>query len=233
MSIQPYRRTFVASIAVAAIALASVASVGAAAGPNGAGNGDGAGPNGTRAGSRVNAGCPSCGQAAARGQRMGGQATGPAGQSGRRDSVPSGTLTAGQRAMVGYMAEEEKLAHDLYVTLGSIVGGLELPRIAESEARHLAAVRTLMTRYGITDPTAGLGVGTFSTGEFQDLYDSLLAQGRVSLAAAYDVGEIVERDDIDELGRATEGVTAPDLLRVYANLLRGSERHLAAFQAAQ
>jgi hypothetical protein len=233
MSVQSHRRSIVASVAVVTIALASFASVGAAAGPNGAGNGDGAGPNGYRTGSRVNAGCPSGGQGAAPHQCIGNQATGPAGQMGRRNSVPAGTLTAGQRDMVGYMAEEEKLAHDLYVTLGSTVGGLELPRIAESEVRHLAAVRTLMTRYGITDPTAGLGVGVFSNEEFQAMYDSLLAQGRLSLAAAYDVGEVVERDDIDELGRATEGVTAPDLLRVYANLLRGSERHLAAFQAAQ
>ena len=233
MSVQSHRTSIVASIAAATIALASFATVGAAAGPNGAGNGNGVGPSGSRAGSCVNATCPDGGQAAAGRQGRGSQATDTVGRMGRRNSVPSGTLTAEQREMVAYMAEEEKLAHDLYVTLGSVVGGVELPRIAESEARHLAAVQTLMTRYGITDPTVGLGVGVFPTREFQAMYDSLLAQGRVSLAAAYDVGQIVERDDITELGRATEGITAPDVLRVYANLLRGSERHLAAFLAAQ
>ena len=93
------------------------------------------------------------------------------------------------------------------------------------------AVRNLMTRYGIADPTANLGVGVFSTDAFQQMYDSLLAQGRVSLAAAYDVGETVELDDVEELAKAAAGVTAPNVVRVYSNLLAGSERHLAEFQA--
>ena len=244
MSTQPRHRSIVAAMAAASIALVTVASIAAAAGPNGAGQGSG--PNGAGAGTCVNATCPNVGQAPAprrgwgqpsrettgathRGNR--GNRGGPGMSAGMGALTAMGTLTAEQRDMVAYMAQEEKLAHDLYVTLGSIVGGSVLPRIAESEARHLEALRNLMVKYGITDPTVGLGTGAFSAPEFQGLYDSLLAQGRVSLAAAHGVGEIVERDDIAELAKAAEGISAQNVVRVYANLLAGSERHLAEFQA--
>jgi hypothetical protein len=222
MSVQPRRNRIVASITAASLALVTVASVAVAAGPNLAG-----GSNGSCASET----CPNDGQAAAGLQGRSDSNTVAAGSMGRRNRVPSGTLTNDQRAMVAYMAEEEKLAHDLYVVLGSKLGGRVLPAIAESEARHLAAVRSLMTTYGIKDPTAGLADGVFSSSEFRGLYASLLAKGSTSLATAYGVGEIVELDDIAELGQATAGVTAQNVLRVYANLLRGSERHLAAFRA--
>jgi hypothetical protein len=235
MAFKPRHRSIVAAMAAASIALTTVASIAAAAGPNGAGQGSG--PNGPGAGTCVTASCPNAAQGSTARQGWGGrhqEATGTMRGGSRataRMAAGMGTLSAEQRAMVAYMAEEEKLAHDLYVTLGSYVGGSVLPRIAESETRHLEALRSLMVKYGITDPTVGLGVGAFATEEFQGLYDSLLAQGRVSLTAAYDAGEIVERDDVAELAKAAEGVTAPNVLRVYANLMAGSERHLAEFQA--
>ncbi len=235
MSIKPRHRSIVAALAAASVALASVTSIAAAAGPNSAGQGPGS--NGTGAGTCAGATCPNFGHAPAVRQGRGQPNRGTTGTTHRGNrggwgmSAGMGTLTAEQRDVLAYMAEEEKLAHDLYVTLGSIVGGSVLPRIAESEARHLEAVRNLMVKYGVTDPTVGLGVGAFATPEFRGLYDGLLAQGRVGLAAAYDVGVIVERDDIAELAKAAEGVTAQNVLRVYANLLAGSERHLAEFQA--
>ena len=49
---------------------------------------------------------------------------------------------------------EEKLAHDVYVALVDATGDARFTRIAASESRHLAAIRVLLTRYGVNDPTA-------------------------------------------------------------------------------
>jgi hypothetical protein len=41
----------------------------------------------------------------------------------------------------------------------------------------------------------------------------------------------VETDDIEQLRSALDGLTAPDVQRVYTHLLTASERHLTAFTA--
>jgi hypothetical protein len=143
----------------------------------------------------------------------------------------SGVLTEEQKLDLAAMAEEEKLAHDVYTQLGAVLGAPELERIAASEANHLAAIRNLLVKYGIKDPTAGKDVGIFATRAFQDLYDQFYAQGSTSLDAAYAVGVAIEQDDLARLADAKDGVTAQNVLRVYANLLAASRRHLAAFSA--
>ena len=73
--------------------------------------------------------------------------------------TPSGTLTAAQRSTLQANAQEEKLAHDLYTEFAARYDDPVFDRIAASETRHLEAVRTLLARYGITDPTAGQAAG--------------------------------------------------------------------------
>ncbi len=156
------------------------------------------------------------------GMRGGSRMMGPA-------DVASGTLTATQKASLASMADEEKLAHDLYVALGAkYPADTQFSRIARAESMHLAAVRTLMTRYGITDPTAGLAEGTFASTRAQSLYDRLLA-GATTSAKALTAGVTVEKTDIADLIAAKSGVTAPDVVRVYTNMITASQRHLAAF----
>ena len=91
------------------------------------------------------------------------------------DLPASGTLTTAQRTALAGMAEEEKLAHDVYVALAASTGDQRFTRIAASEAQHLSAVRTLLARYGIADPTAGKADGQFKNNHLQILYDDLLA----------------------------------------------------------
>lgn len=51
------------------------------------------------------------------------------------------------------MAEEEKLAHDLYTAFADRYEVRIFGRIAAAETNHLTAVRTLLDRYDVTDPT--------------------------------------------------------------------------------
>ena len=143
--------------------------------------------------------------------------------------VPSGTLTDAQRSALAAVAEDEKLAHDLYVAFADLYTVPVFDRIATAETQHLAAVRLLLDRYDLADPTIGLEAGTFATASFQQLYDTQLTAGSADLAAAYEVGVLIEETDIADLKAAAVDLAAPDVERVYANLLAGSERHLAAF----
>ena len=182
---------------------------GTGAGP-GYGRGNGQGRNGQGAGMQS--------RDAGMGAGMGADLTG----------VPSGTLTATQKTKLAAMAEEEKLAHDLYVVFGDKYG-TPFSRITNAETRHLAEVRIVLNRYAITDPTAGKAAGTFTTASTQQLYNKLLAQGTASVDGANTAARTVESTDITDLKAAATGVTAPDVTQVYKNLLAASQRHLVAF----
>ncbi|MBL8929416.1 MAG: DUF2202 domain-containing protein [Kineosporiaceae bacterium] len=192
-------------------------------GNNGNGNGNG---NGNAQGNGRGNGQ---GQGQGQGARQGrGMQQGP--DAGTHAMLPaSGTLTAQQKVDLAAMAEEEKLAHDVYVALAASTGDQRFTRIASSESRHLSAVRTVLQRYGITDPTAGLADGRFADRDTAALYTKLVAQGRASLTAALEVGRTVETMDIADLNRALSGLNAPDVQQVYSSLLAGSRNHLRAF----
>ena len=143
--------------------------------------------------------------------------------------VPTGTVTAEQKAVLTEMAAEEKLAYDLYIAFADKYDERVFSNVAKAEAKHQEAVRTLLDRYDVTDPTVGLEAGVFPTESTQKLYDSLLAQGSASVESAREAARTVEKTDIADLTEAVEGVTAPDVLKVYERLLAGSERHLVAF----
>jgi len=166
------------------------------------------------------------------GQGIGGQARGAGMGTGVHadlTDVASGTLTDSQKSAVAALAEEEKLAHDLYVAFADQYGTRTFTRIANAETQHLAEVRVILERYSITDPTAGREAGTFATAATQDLYNKLLADGSTGVDAASTAARTVESTDVTDLKSAVVGATAPDVLQVYANLLAGSQRHLVAF----
>ena len=142
---------------------------------------------------------------------------------------PSGTLTAAQRLALQANAQEEKLAHDLYTAFAARFDDPVFDRIAAAETRHLDALRTQLTRYGIADPTAGQAAGRFSDPTVQATYDRLLAEGLTGEAAALGVGRTVETTDIADLRAAAQGLTAPDVQQVYQHLLSASQQHLAAY----
>jgi len=190
---------------------------------DGTGPGSGLGtPSGARAGDRAGRN----GQGAAGRGRGAGLGTGTKADLAE---VASGTLMDAQKSTLGSIAEDEKLAHDLYVAFAGLYSVRAFDRIATAETQHLTEVRLVLDRYDVTDPTVGLAAGTFTTARFQELYDTQLAAGSVDLTAAYEAGVLVEQTDIADLTAAASDLAAPDVEQVYTNLLAGSERHLAAF----
>ena len=143
-------------------------------------------------------------------------------------AVP-GTLSEEEAASLLFMREEEKLAHDGYVTLYDQWGLRVFRNIAASEQKHTGAVARLLDAYGLEDPTIGNGVGEFTNPTLQALYDDLVAQGSISAAEALKVGVAIEELDIADLEQRIAETDNADIQLVYSNLLAGSANHLRAF----
>jgi hypothetical protein len=128
-----------------------------------------------------------------------------------------------------YMRLEEKLARDVYLTLGKTYTQKMFVNIPESEQRHMDAVKVLLNKYVITDPITDNEIGSFTNADFKKLYDDLVAKGKTSFRDAMLVGKEIEEMDIKDLNERLEQTDNPDIKSVYENLKRGSENHLKAF----
>lgn len=144
-------------------------------------------------------------------------------------SVASATLSEKEIADLLYMREEEKLAHDVYITLGEKWKLNIFNNIASSEQTHTNAVRSLLDVYKINDIADGNGVGEFTNTELKALYEDLVKQGSVSLVEALRVGALIEDLDISDLEKALASTAQSDIQNVYNNLQKGSRNHLRSF----
>jgi hypothetical protein len=140
----------------------------------------------------------------------------------------SGALSAEEEAALLYMREEEKLAHDVYVTFYAQWGLPIFQNISQSEQTHTDAIKTLLDRYGLADP-ASSSVGVFTDPDLQALYTELVARGSQSLAEALKVGAAIEEIDIIDLQTRLAQTDNADIQQVFNNLLNGSYSHLQAF----
>lgn len=127
-----------------------------------------------------------------------------------------------------YMREEEKLAHDVYLTLYEKWNLAIFNNIARSEQKHMDAVKILLDRYNLEDPIVG-EIGDFENQTLQELYDELVLTGSESVQNALSVGGAIEEIDILDLKEGLSESTNPDVIRVFESLLRGSNNHLQAF----
>ena len=130
--------------------------------------------------------------------------------------------------MLVYLAEEEKLAHDVYAVLGDMWGDQIFTNIQSSEVSHQDQVSTLLSTHGISDPRSS-EVGVFTNAELQALYDQLIAQGSQSVTEAYKVGVLIEETDIADLQESIAATSDPVILSTLNRLLSASQNHLKAF----
>jgi hypothetical protein len=152
---------------------------------------------------------------------------------GLADSIPDQDQDV--QDMLVFMRQEEKLARDVYLYLDGLYGGGQpgtriFARIAESEQRHTDAVAELLTSYGIEDEVVDAAIGEFADPALQELYDTLIVVGSAGLTEGLGVGVLIERKDMTDIVEAIEvSLDYVDIVKVYTNLLAGSEHHLDAF----
>ncbi len=139
----------------------------------------------------------------------------------------SGALTFQEEEGLLFMAEEEKLAGDVYSSLNEVWNLRVFDNIGRAEQTHQAAVETLLERYSLAVPAKP--AGEFSNETLQSLYNDLVSRGEASLEEALRVGAAIEEIDILDLQERMAQTDREDILLVYSNLKRGSENHLRAF----
>lgn len=143
------------------------------------------------------------------------------------NSIDKSSISQAEIDSIIWMREEEKLAKDVYTTLGQVWGLNIFTNISSAEQSHTDSVKTLIDRYGLIDPITDETIGVFRNETFSKLYQDLVKQGSLSLVEALKVGALIEELDIKDLQeRAT---TTADIDLVFQNLERGSRNHLRAF----
>jgi hypothetical protein len=142
-----------------------------------------------------------------------------------------GGLSEPEMEAILFMREWEKLARDAFVVLGEEWDAEVLYRMAETEETHAAAIKALIDRYGLRDPSAETWEGYFLNEELLALYRQLVRQGRQSQAEALKVGARIQEISILELREYRAETDDEDVQLVYENLLRASRNHLRVFVA--
>ena len=150
--------------------------------------------------------------------------------------TPTG-LSEAEALDLQYLRDEEKLARDVYLYFAAIYNKPIFSDIAASEQQHMDAVKTLLDRYNIEDPVAGLAEGEFHEKAHADYYRDLTAAGTpdpgeellVALEGALWAGATIEDLDILDISEMLARTDKGDLRTVYENLIKGSRNHLRAF----
>lgn len=165
---------------------------------------------------------------------------------GRLDRVEASHLT--------FMREEEKLARDVYLTLGEMYPNQPVfNNIAgNSEQKHTDTMRDKLAQFNLPDPNPDTNdlpqsIGVFKGVEwgsyFTEKFGTLVGLAEQSELAALYVGAFIEELDMKDIAvcpkvMIDKGYPNPcgleytnkrALQRSYSNLIRGSENHLRAF----
>lgn len=161
-----------------------------------------------------------------------GQSRGRCGGTWLSADLPREDLSEAETASLLLMREEEKLARDVYLTLGQTHDLPVFVNIPRAEQRHMDRVGDLLAKYEIADPITDDSIGRFGNPQLQTLYDDLVTKGQTSVTAALQVGATIEDLDLFDLQQAlAEVVDNADITQVYANLAKGSRNHMRAFSA--
>jgi hypothetical protein len=151
------------------------------------------------------------------------------------DTLQVRQITEEQKAIIYEIYEEEKLARDVYRTLGDMYPEENtFANIQLSEQIHMDAVRNLCDKYGIAIIVSDV-TGDFTIDKMIEFYatvhQTFVEEQTGSLLDALNVGKEIEIMDIDDLGIALVGMPK-DVVKVFNNLISGSINHLDAFTNA-
>ena len=151
---------------------------------------------------------------------------------GKLLSNDTASLTDVEIASILFMREEEKLARDVYLTLGDFWSLTVFDNIAASEQQHMNAMKKLVGKFALEDPVVDDNdVGSFANDELSALYPALVGSGEQSRHEALLVGAFIEEVDMEDIRFAIDTTDRSDIRKVYESLLCGSRNHLRAFVA--
>lgn len=144
-------------------------------------------------------------------------------------NFPIEEISIEEQSGLALIREREKLAHDVYQVFYQTWGHEIFENIAASEQNHMDAVKALLDKYSLPDPADTNPAGLFSDPSIQNLYDSLITKGDISLVEAFKAGAEIEELAIRDLNVLLTQTNNVDIQTVYQNLVKGARNHLRAF----
>lgn len=161
--------------------------------------------------------------------KFGGRGQGQSITRNQMRSAPQNVLASGASMQLFGMWEEEKLAHDVYVSLAKTTRMPIFRNISRAESQHMQAIAHLMGPQRTNVDGAANTAGVFVSAEYQELYATLVAAGSRSPLSAMMVGAKIEEMDISDLRKMLAQTTDPQAEKTLEHLLQGSYNHLRAF----
>ena len=178
----------------------------------------------------------------------------PAFGAGNSRSAEQATLSVdfNEETHMVFMREEEKLARDVYITLGDLYPyAIVFSNIDDAEQQHTTTLKNKLSKYNIDDPNTDDTVGAF-TGEdygwyFIEKFELLVAWGENSELDALYVGAFIEELDMLDIVQCPKVVVDThnkikdssecglnytnnsDLQSMLGSLLEGSKNHLRSY----
>ena len=161
-------------------------------------------------------------------------------------------LDYNEQTHLAFMREEEKLARDVYLTLGTMYpDSVIFGNIDDSEQKHTNAVKAMIENYGYEDPNTNDNIGIY-TGEdygwyFTEKYNLLVERASISELEAMYVGAFIEEIDMMDINQCPQVIVETDngindvsecgkiytdnadIQRLYSSLLDGSDSHLEGY----
>lgn len=127
-----------------------------------------------------------------------------------------------------HLAEEEKLARDVYIYAYAKYALPVFNNISKSEQYHMERVLEILASFDVEDPTSPV-LGDFNNEELQALYDQLTSRVDISLLDALLVGATIEDLDINDINSFIANTDNTEMLGMYTSLNCGSRNHMRAF----
>jgi hypothetical protein len=144
-------------------------------------------------------------------------------------ALPKEDLSNDEKEALLFMREEEKLARDVYLTLGEKYDLSVFNNIAKAEQKHMDTIKLLLDKYGLTDSVSSNDTGKFNNQTLAGLYTDLVNKGSVSELEALKIGATIEDLDIKDLKNDLAKTDNQDIKQVFESLEKGSENHLRSF----
>jgi len=144
-------------------------------------------------------------------------------------ALPKEDLSNDEKEALLYMREEEKLARDVYLTLGEKYDLSVFKNIAKAEQKHMDTIKLLLDKYGLTDSVSSNDIGKFNNQTLAGLYTDLVNKGSASKLEALKIGATIEDLDIKDLKNDLAKTDNQDIKQVFESLEKGSENHLRSF----
>ncbi len=138
--------------------------------------------------------------------------------------IAKNDLSQQEKLDLAYQYSEEMLARDTYNYFFNKYWVETFKNIADSEQKHMNAVKALLDRYNLEVPT--------NYWELQDEFDLLKAEWEFSLQKALEAGIKIEILDIKDISDTIKQTDNEDIKIIFTNIWWASYNHIRGFAKA-